>query len=136
MPSTQYQYGKSDKCLRTLSEKLRCRFLFCNGPHLKKISEIISNTKPQIGISVNWPKLIPESIIKSIPCGLLNAHPGDLPRYRGNSARNWAIINQEKHCALTIHFMAKELDAGPIVVKKDMKLIIKLILMIYMSFAN
>ena len=41
-----------------------------------------------------------------------------MPRYRGNAARNWAIINGEKEFAQTIHLMIAELDAGPIVLKK------------------
>jgi methionyl-tRNA formyltransferase len=70
-----------------------------------------------IAISVNWLSLIGQEAIDSFPLGILNAHAGDLPRYRGNATTNWAILNGEQHIGLCIHKMAVELDAGPIVVR-------------------
>ena len=49
--------------------------------------------------------------------GILNAHAGDLPRYRGNACPNWAILNFEACVGLTVHRMTEELDSGPFLVK-------------------
>ncbi len=54
------------------------------------------------------------------PYGILNGHPGDLPRYRGNASPNWAIINGEEKIGVAVHFMeAGSLDSGDIVVKES-----------------
>lgn len=67
----------------------------------------------EVCVSLNWPTLIPEAAMAAFPHGILNAHAGDLPRYRGNACPNWAILNFESHVGLTIHRMTAELDAGP-----------------------
>lgn len=68
-----------------------------------------------IAISVNWPTLIREEACQSVRFGILNAHAGDLPRYRGNACPNWAILNDEPHIGLCIHAMdPAALDSGPI----------------------
>src|ERR1043165_8000891 len=45
---------------------------------------------------------------------VLNIHPAPLPRYRGRHPMHWALINGEKEFAISIHKMAKEIDAGEI----------------------
>ena len=49
-----------------------------------------------IGISVNYVNIINSDVISKFKYGILNAHGGDLPKYRGNAATAWAIINGEK----------------------------------------
>jgi len=71
--------------------------------------------KADIAISVNWPTLIRREACESIRLGILNAHAGDLPRYRGNACPNWAILNGEPHAGLCVHAMNPDaLDAGPV----------------------
>lgn len=70
-----------------------------------------------IAISVNWPTLIPIDVMQCFKFGILNAHAGDLPRFRGNACPNWAILSGERYVGLCIHRMAAELDAGPVVIR-------------------
>lgn len=71
-----------------------------------------------IGVGMNYPGLIPKSITDLFPLGILNAHPGDLPRYRGNACTAWAILNGEKRAALCVHRMiGDELDNGEIITR-------------------
>lgn len=68
-----------------------------------------------VAISVNWPTLIRRAACTAPRFGILNAHAGDLPRYRGNACPNWAILNDEPHVGLCVHAMDPDaLDAGPI----------------------
>lgn len=74
----------------------------------------------EIAISVNWPSVIGADAIAAFPLGILNAHAGDLPRYRGNACPNWAILNGEDHIGLCVHLMEPgQLDSGP-VVRRDL----------------
>jgi methionyl-tRNA formyltransferase len=75
---------------------------------------VIREARCDIAISMNWLTLIPSSVRDCIRLGVFNAHPGDLPRFKGNACPNWAILLGEPHVALTIHAMADQLDAGPI----------------------
>jgi methionyl-tRNA formyltransferase len=74
----------------------------------------IRETRSDIAISMNWLTLIPGSVRNTIRLGVFNAHPGDLPRFKGNACPNWAILLGESRVALTIHAMVDQLDAGPI----------------------
>jgi len=72
-----------------------------------------------ICISVNYSGVIPQSVIDCFPLGILNAHGGDLPRYRGNACQAWALLNEEERIGLCIHRMVGgELDSGDIVARE------------------
>lgn len=78
---------------------------------------------PDIAIGSNYTGIISKDIINLFPQGILNAHGGDLPRYRGNACQAWAIINGEKKIGVCIHKMiGGELDAGDIIVRDYIKI--------------
>lgn len=69
-----------------------------------------------VAISMNYPSVIDQNTIDCFRHGILNAHGGDLPRYRGNACQAWAIINGEKEIGLCIHKMeGGRLDSGDII---------------------
>ena len=75
-----------------------------------------------MAISVNWPNLLTPEVLDLFPDGVWNAHAGDLPRYRGNAAPNWAILSGEDAVILTIHRMSAGLDEGPILAQRSFPL--------------
>jgi methionyl-tRNA formyltransferase len=71
-----------------------------------------------LGISMNFPAIISERVIGRFAMGILNAHGGDLPRYRGNACQAWAILNGEARIGLCVHRMVGgELDSGDIIAR-------------------
>jgi methionyl-tRNA formyltransferase len=72
-----------------------------------------------VAVSVNWISVVGCQFIELFSNGVLNAHGGDLPRYRGNACQAWAILNGEQHIGLCIHQMVGgELDNGDILSRK------------------
>jgi methionyl-tRNA formyltransferase len=71
-----------------------------------------------ICLSVNWVTVLRQPFLDQFRHGVFNAHPGDLPRFRGNACLNWAILEGESEAVLTVHQMVEELDAGPIALKR------------------
>ncbi len=69
-------------------------------------------------LSVNWVTVLRQSFLDRFPHGVFNAHPGDLPRFRGNACLNWAILVGEPTATLTVHRMVEALDAGPIALQR------------------
>jgi methionyl-tRNA formyltransferase len=108
-----YNYTKKD--FKNLSEKLNVDFIYTSN--LKEGKKLIKK-KPDLIISINFINIIPKVFLNNFKYGILNAHLGDLPRYKGNACPNWAILNNEKLIALSIHKMTEELDSGPIYIKK------------------
>lgn len=70
---------------------------------------------PDFIFSFYYRRMIPEIVLRSAARGALNMHGSLLPKYRGRSPINWAIINGETETGATLHHMDKRADAGAIV---------------------
>ena len=92
---------------------------FLRGARLDQPDTIaaLRETRCDVAISMNWTGLISPVVRAQFTYGIFNAHPGDLPRFKGNACPNWAILLGEDRVALTIHEMSDELDAGPVATK-------------------
>jgi methionyl-tRNA formyltransferase len=62
---------------------------------------------------------IPERWLHVPSLGAICYHPSLLPRHRGASAINWAIIQGETRTGLTIFWVEKGIDEGPILLQKE-----------------
>jgi len=111
-------YLKGADDFQSLAEKLGAEFIKTEHIDNAEIIATLSKINPDIAISVNWKTIIPPKVLECFKYGIVNAHAGDLPRYRGNAVPNWAIINGENEIVLTLHFMIPELDAGPILLQR------------------
>lgn len=112
--SASPEYSKNENDFKELALKLGSPFYFTNLID-NKVKEMINSLKPDICISLNWKSILKDDIIGLFPHGILNAHFGDLPSYKGNAVINWAILNNEKQIAVTVHQMVSgEIDSGSI----------------------
>jgi len=84
---------------------------------------LLNQTRPDLSVSSNYPIILPAEIVDIPPYGILNAHGGDLPRYRGNACQAWAILQGEPYVALCVHRMiGDEVDSGDIIVREKLTL--------------
>ncbi len=74
---------------------------------------------PELIVVAAYGKLLPEDILNVPPLGSINVHSSLLPKYRGAAPINWAVLNGEKMTGVTIMYMAKDLDAGDIILQKS-----------------
>ena len=108
-------YGADIEDFAALARRAGARFSI--GGRLADHQPAMTTSGTDVAISVNWPRLIRSQLLTAFPFGILNAHAGDLPRYRGNACPNWAILNFERRVGVTVHRMVEEVDAGPVLVK-------------------
>ena len=91
---------------------------FAQGSKVMNYFDFLRASQADVAVSINYPSIIPQSVIDLFPLGILNAHGGDLPRYRGNACQAWAILNGEENIGLCIHKMTGgELDSGDIIMR-------------------
>lgn len=91
---------------------------FAQGPRILEHADFLRSAPADIAVSINYTGVVPEAVIDIYPLGILNAHGGDLPRYRGNACQAWAILNGEERIGLCIHRMiGGELDSGDIIAR-------------------
>ena len=69
----------------------------------------------QLAILTAYAKIIPQKLLKLPKFGFLNIHPSLLPKYRGSSPVEFAILNGEKETGVTIIKMDEKIDHGPII---------------------
>lgn len=88
----------------------------------KKLDEefvrMIEGVKPDISVVVAYGKILPERLLDIPKFGMLNVHYSLLPKYRGATPVESAILNGEKETGISIQKMVFALDAGPIVAEE------------------
>jgi methionyl-tRNA formyltransferase len=75
--------------------------------------------RPDLALLAYVTDIIPEKLLNIPSIGTICYHPSLLPRHRGASAINWAIIQGESRTGLTIFWVEKGLDTGPILLQKE-----------------
>ena len=81
----------------------------------ESIEALTNNTgeKP-IGVLVSYGKIIPQSIIDMFEPGIINVHPSLLPKYRGPSPIESAILHGDTETGVSIMQLSAAMDAGPV----------------------
>jgi methionyl-tRNA formyltransferase len=64
-------------------------------------------------------QIVPEAVFAAPRLGSICFHPSLLPRYRGASAINWALIKGETVTGLTLFWVEAGIDTGPILLQKE-----------------
>jgi methionyl-tRNA formyltransferase len=110
------EYTRKEADFRALAQKWGIPF--AQGPRIVEHLDFLKASASEIAVSINYTGVVPQEVIDIFPLGILNAHGGDLPRYRGNACQAWAILNGEKRIGLCIHRMiGGELDSGDIIAR-------------------
>lgn len=86
------------------------------------ISQTIAETGALYGIAVAYGKILPEKLIQVFPKGVINIHYSLLPKYRGASPVETALLHGETVTGVTIQQMVKELDAGDVLAQKTLSI--------------
>jgi methionyl-tRNA formyltransferase len=74
--------------------------------------------KPDLQVMAFVTLFVPEEFLNIPTCGSIQYHPSLLPRFRGPSAINWAIIKGETETGLSIFWPDNGLDTGDILLQK------------------
>ncbi|MDR0467732.1 MAG: methionyl-tRNA formyltransferase, partial [Campylobacteraceae bacterium] len=74
-----------------------------------EIVESIKSQKPDFIVVAAYGKILPLSILNIAPC--INLHASLLPKYRGASPIQYAILNADKFTGITAMLMEEGLDS-------------------------
>ncbi len=88
---------------------------------LLKSSEAVSwvaQRTPDLLVLAFVTSFVPQEMIALAPLGGINYHPSLLPKYRGGSAINWAVINGETETGVSIHYIDEGVDTGPVLLQE------------------
>jgi methionyl-tRNA formyltransferase len=80
----------------------------------ERIVKKLRSGKYNLFIVASYGKIIPKEILDIPRYGALNVHPSLLPRHRGPSPVQSAILEGDKRTGVTIMLLDEEMDHGPI----------------------
>ena len=86
---------------------------------LNTIEDDIRKLGTVTGVLVSYGKIIPKSTIDLFSPGIINVHPSLLPKYRGPSPIESAILHGDKTTGVSIMQLSAEMDAGPIYAQQE-----------------
>jgi len=88
-------------------------------PAFQKINKI----KPDLIVVVAYGQIIPESIIYLPHHNSINLHFSLLPKYRGASPVQWALLKGEEKTGITIFRLNEKMDEGDILSQEEVKIL-------------
>ena len=74
---------------------------------------------PDLAVLAFVTDIVPGKVLDVPKIGSICYHPSILPKYRGASAINWAVINGETKSGLTIFWVDAGIDTGDILLQKE-----------------
>ena len=75
---------------------------------------VLESINPDIIVVVAYGKILPENILDLPRFGAVNGHASLLPKLRGASPIQWAIVTGERQTGVTVMQMDKGMDTGDI----------------------
>jgi methionyl-tRNA formyltransferase len=87
-----------------------------------KAREQVSALKPDLLVSFAYGRLFGPRFLSLFPLGGINIHPSLLPKYRGPSPIQAAILNRDTVTGVSIQTLALEMDCGDILAAEQLQL--------------
>ena len=81
--------------------------------------DVLASYRPDAIVVAAFGQIIPKRILSLPRYGCLNVHASLLPKYRGASPIQWAILNGDEKTGITIMQMDEGLDTGDILLQKE-----------------
>jgi methionyl-tRNA formyltransferase len=84
----------------------------------EKSLKTIKSYNPDLLISIAGNQIFKQPLIDLAPKGCINLHTALLPKYRGLMPSFWVLKNNETETGISVFFVDKGIDSGPILVQK------------------
>tara|TARA_B110000116_G_scaffold270722_1_gene289525 strand:- start:3179 stop:4105 length:927 start_codon:yes stop_codon:yes gene_type:complete len=82
----------------------------------------LEKLKPDLIIVMAYGLKLPKFILKLPRLGCINIHVSLLPRWRGASPIEHALLNGDKKTGISIFKLVEEMDAGPIIIDESIEI--------------
>ncbi len=87
----------------------------------KELIKILEEYDPYLIVLAGFMRILSELFVDKYIGKLINIHPSLLPKYPGLETHKKVIENKDSHHGVTIHYVDKTLDGGPICAQSQME---------------
>jgi len=84
--------------------------------------DTLKAAQPEVILLADYGELLPTALLQLPPKGCVNIHPSLLPRYRGASPVQRALMDGVDITGVSLMLMEKGLDTGPIIYQQEMEI--------------
>jgi methionyl-tRNA formyltransferase len=113
---------KRGEPMKESAEKAGIAFFCPTRMKNPEVYDVYVKLRPDLAILAFVTDIIPRTLLNIPSLGTICYHPSLLPRHRGASAINWAIIMGDTRTGLTIFWVDKGIDTGPILLQKEVEI--------------
>ena len=87
----------------------------------QELIKILEEYDPDLIVLAGFMRILSELFVDKYIGKLINIHPSLLPKYPGLETHKKVIENKDSHHGITIHYVDKTLDGGPICAQSQME---------------
>lgn len=98
-----------------LAKQHKIEVVYADNINDQNFYDVLKSKKIEVGIVASFGKIIPKNILKVFQFGLINIHPSLLPKHRGPTPIQSAILNNDTISGTTIFIIDELMDHGPII---------------------
>lgn len=128
-------------CVVTQPDKQKGRHLHVVGTDVKSIAiaaglkifqpenikskeslKFLKSFDADLFVIVSYGQILSQEVLDIPKIMPINVHASFLPRYRGAAPINWAIINGDKKSGITIMYVTRKMDSGPVITQEEIKI--------------
>ena len=113
---------KRGELMKELAERSGIAFFHPTRMKNPEVYDMYVMLRPDLVMLAFVTDIIPRRLLDVPSLGTICYHPSLLPRHRGASAINWAIIMGDTRTGLTIFWVDKGIDTGPILLQKEVEI--------------
>jgi methionyl-tRNA formyltransferase len=105
-----------------LAEQLGIRVIRPENPNVDDVAQTLKAVGADLFVMAGYGKILRQRIIDSPGTICINLHAGKLPKYRGSSPLNWALINGETSFTLSVTSADAGVDTGDVLIERTFEI--------------
>ena len=113
---------KRGEAMKEVAERSGTPVFRPNQMRDSQVFDMYQGLRPDLSMLAFVTDIIPGRLLRVPSLGTICYHPSLLPRHRGASAINWAIIQGDTRTGLTIFWADEGIDTGPILLQKEIEI--------------
>lgn len=83
--------------------------------NIRKDYSKIVELQPDLIITAAYGQIVPKEVLEAAKLGCINLHGSILPKYRGASPIQYALLNGDKETGVSLMYMDQKMDTGDII---------------------
>ncbi len=86
------------------------------------VADRIRESGAEVAAVVAYGRIIPLDCLNAVPRGMVNVHPSLLPRHRGPSPIQWALVSGDRRTGVSTMLLDEDQDTGPILLQEAVEI--------------